>query len=265
MELPHVSQSQGAGIKRVQTVERAFATLEHIAELGGTATLTELARGLTVSMAGTHRMLRTMVKLGYVHQLGDKSYCLGPGLIRLGEGAVEQHIIAAQPALARVAQRLGETATLAMLDGDTTVHVIQVQSSRSLRSTLNTKTGVPAHETGTGRVLLAELMDEQIRRALARAGVPGGGRRQRVMAAIRQIRYDGYSIDEGDWDLGLRSYAVPLSDIGRPFAISVAGSIDRLGNGDLNVIAVLRQAAIQIGGALQPASGNFRSNSASTD
>jgi IclR family acetate operon transcriptional repressor len=251
-ELFRIQQSPDDGMKRVQTVERAFATLELMVELGGSATVSELAKCLDLSMAGVHRQLRTMARLGYVHQRANKSYCLGPGLIRLGEGAVEQHILAARPVLALTAQQLGETASLVMLDGDYLVHAVQVQSSRALRSITHPDATVPAHATGTGRVLLAELTDNQIWQAMAREGTLSAAYRQRVMASIRQIRADGYCVDDSDNRNGLRSCAVPTPSNGRPFAVSVTGSRERLSHINLNVIGSLQQAARQIGQSLQP-------------
>src|SRR4029453_17009490 len=238
-------------MKRVQTVERAFATLELMAELGGIATVSALAKGLALSMAGVHRQLRTMARLGYVHQRANKSYCLGPGLIRLGEGAIEQHILAARPALALTAQQLGETASLVMLEGDYLVHALQVQSSRALRAYTHPNASVPAHATGTGRVLLAELMDNQVWQAMSRDRTLNTVGRQRIMASIRQIRADGYCVDDGDHRNGLRSCAVPAPSQGRPFAVAVTGSLERLNDISLNV-KTLQEAARQISQSLQP-------------
>lgn len=246
-------------MRHVRSVGRAFAVLEHIAESRGNATVSELSKNLGVSMAGIHRLLRTLVNLGYARQLKNRSYALGPGLIRLGEGAIGQHMSAAQPALASVALQLGETATLAMLDGDAIVHTIQVQSPHALRLDVDIRRPTPAHETATGRALLAQLTDDRLKRTLTRASSRNPGTsdevyRQRVTAAIRQIQSKGYSIGDGDRELGLRYYAVPILGAGRPFVISTAGPIHRLGDGsDGRVITVLRQAARRIGEGFRPA------------
>lgn len=238
-------------MRHVQSVERVFALLEHMVELGGIATVSQLSRGLGVSLGGTHRRLRTLVDLGYARQLQNRSYALGPGLIRLGEGALGQHMSAMQPAIASAVSQLGETATLAMLDGDTIVHTIQVQSHHGLRSTVDIRKPTPAHETPAGRVLLAQLEDDRIKRTLARAearhtGTSGEEYRRRTMAAIRKIQSNGYFIDDDDQHLGTRCYAVPVLGAGRPLVLSIVASVDRLGVGlDGQVITVLQQAALR--------------------
>ncbi|WP_395893821.1 IclR family transcriptional regulator [Arthrobacter sp. AZCC_0090] len=249
----------GCGMQHVRSVERAFAVLEHMADSGGSVTVSQLSKSLGVSMAGTYRMLRTMVTLGYGRQLSDRSYTLGARLIRLGEGAIGQHMSAARPALASAVLQLGETATLAMLDGDTIVYTLQVQSPHALRSNVEIRTPAPAHETGAGRVLLAQLTDDQLRQSLARARSPNprtsdGAYNQRIDSTIRQIRAAGYSIDEGDHELGMRCYTVPIPGAGRPFVISVAGPIERLGNGsEGRAITVLRETAEKISEGFKPA------------
>ncbi|MCY1242268.1 beta-ketoadipate pathway transcriptional regulator, PcaR/PcaU/PobR family [compost metagenome] len=161
---------------------------------------------------------------------------------------------ALRPTLASAVLQLGETATLAMLDGDTIVPTIQVQSRHALRTTMDIRNS-PAHETAAGRVLLSQLTDDRLKRTLARVrsrelGTSDEDYRHKAMAAIRQIQEDGYSID--DREPGLRCYAVPVVGVGRPVVISVDGSADRLGDGlDGRVITVLQQTAQTIAEGLK--------------
>ncbi|QOT19823.1 IclR family transcriptional regulator [Paenarthrobacter sp. YJN-5] len=250
----------------VQSVERAFRMLESIVESGGTATLTQMAAGLGISMAGTHRLIRTLVKLGYARQLTNRSYGLGPGLIRLGESAVEQQLLAMQPALAAAVHQLEETATLAILDGESVVHTLQVQSSRGLRSTVQLSSPEPAHSSAAGKVLLSQLTDDEITRALTAAGTEPQSEhvKNETLADIRNIQLLGYIVDDGQ-EQGLRHCAVPVPGTGRPLAISVAGPTDRLGGGSRShVTAVLKRAAQEMATLFQPVPVPARSTKALT-
>ena len=71
----------------VQSVERVFELLELITDAGGEVMLSELSSSTSLPLPTIHRLLRTMVTLGYVRQLPNRRYSLGPRLIRLGEGA----------------------------------------------------------------------------------------------------------------------------------------------------------------------------------
>ena len=74
----------------VQSVERAFELLELITNAGGEVTLSELSSFTSLPLPTIHRLLRTLVSLGYVRQLANRRYSLGPRLIRLGEVANKQ-------------------------------------------------------------------------------------------------------------------------------------------------------------------------------
>ncbi|MDQ5862976.1 MAG: helix-turn-helix domain-containing protein, partial [Actinomycetota bacterium] len=74
----------------VQSVERVFELLELITDAGGDVTLSELSSSTELPLPTIHRLLRTLVSLGYIRQLPNRRYALGPRLIRLGEGASKQ-------------------------------------------------------------------------------------------------------------------------------------------------------------------------------
>ena len=71
----------------VQSGERVFELLELITEAGGNVTLSELSASTELPLPTIHRLLRTLVALGYIRQLPNRRYALVPRLIRLGEGA----------------------------------------------------------------------------------------------------------------------------------------------------------------------------------
>ena len=73
----------------VQSVERAFELLEIMASAGGSMALGELATHAELPQPTIHRLVRTLLVMGYVRQLENRRYALGPKLIRLGESAAQ--------------------------------------------------------------------------------------------------------------------------------------------------------------------------------
>jgi DNA-binding IclR family transcriptional regulator len=70
------------------SVLRIVAVLDFFAEHPGQAfTLTDLVRSLKLSRATCHGVLTALVESGYLYRTSDKSYVLGPALLRLGEVA----------------------------------------------------------------------------------------------------------------------------------------------------------------------------------
>ena len=72
---------------RVQSVDRAFSLLEHLADGGGSLSLSELGTRSGLPMPTIHRLMRSLVSQGYVRQEPSRRYAIGPRMIRLGESA----------------------------------------------------------------------------------------------------------------------------------------------------------------------------------
>jgi hypothetical protein len=117
----------------VQSVERAFGVLEVLAAMGGTGALGELAARAGLPLPTMHRLARTLLSMGYLRQLPNRHYSLGPRLIRLGESAGQLIGMWSRPHLSELADRTGETANMAVLDNDMAVYVAQVPSPHSMR------------------------------------------------------------------------------------------------------------------------------------
>ena len=117
----------------VQSIERAFGLLETMADHGGMMGLSQLAAESGLPLPTIHRLLRTLVDLGYLRQDAGRQYVLAPRLIRLGESSGAMLSVWAKPHLDHLVAELGESANLAMLDGDQIVYVAQAQSRRGAR------------------------------------------------------------------------------------------------------------------------------------
>ena len=144
----------------VQSVERVFELLELITDAGGEVTLSELSSSTDLPLPTIHRLLRTLVTLGYIRQLPNRRYALGPRLIRLGEGANQQLGALARPQLKSLVDRLGETANMAVLDSDMVIYVAQVPSLHSMRMFTEVGRRAHTHATGVGKAILAQLEDD---------------------------------------------------------------------------------------------------------
>jgi IclR family transcriptional regulator, acetate operon repressor len=156
----------------VRSLERAFELLEHLADAGGQLALTELAEVSGLPMPTIYRLMRTLVNRGYVRQEPSKRYALGPRLIRLGETSERLLGSWARPALAQLVDEVGETANMALLEGDEAVYVAQVPSRHSMRMFTEVGRRVLPHCTGVGKALLAQLPEPVVQEIIARTGMP---------------------------------------------------------------------------------------------
>ncbi len=245
-----MSESSRSG--GVQSIERVFDLLEALADAGGALGLSELAAASGLPLPTVHRLLRTLVNRGYVRQEASRRYALGSRLIRLGETSSGMLGTWLRPFLAQLVQETGETANLAMLDGDEVVYIAQVPSPHSMRMFTEPGRRVRPHCTAVGKVLLAQLPPGQARALLQRGGMapytpatitdPG-----LLIAHLEVVRNQGYAIDEGEQEVGVRCFAVAVPDAPAALAISTSGPQARMtDDAAARIVPALKHAARQV-------------------
>ena len=168
-----------------------------------------------------------------MRQLPNRRYALGSRLIPLGEVAGAMLGTWARPVLEGLVSELGESANLAALDGDRAVYIGQVPSKHSMRMFTEVGRRVNLHSTGVGKAILSLLPDEEVRALVARAGMPAQTPHtitdvDALITALHRIRRDGYSIDEGEQEVGVRCVAVPIAGATSRMAVSVSGPAVRM-------------------------------------
>ena len=240
----------------VQSLDRAFALLEHMADAGGDVALSELAVRSGLPLPTIHRIVRTLVASGYVRQLPSRRYGLGPRLIGLGEAASRMLGEWARPQLAQLVDQAGETANLAMLDGDAVVYVAQVPSRHSMRMFTEVGRRVPVHCTGVGKVLLAQLPPAQVHAMLTRAGMAAQTPHtitdpDRLARELDRVRHQGYAVDDAEQEVGVRCVAVAVPGGRSTTALSVSGPETRVTWAVVErTVPLLQEAAAALAGQL---------------
>jgi len=125
----------------------------------------------------------------------------------------------AQPVLDRLSQRLHESSSVAVLEDGEIAYIARSRASRRIMSVdLGIGSRLPAYCTSLGRVLLAGLAADALKAYLAELKsvrytpftVVG---KEGLRAAIDAVRRDGFSIVDQELEMGLRSIAVPITDI----------------------------------------------------
>ena len=233
----------------VQSLERAFGLLEVIAAHRGAMSLSELATSSGLPPPTLHRLARTLVDLGYLRQEPSRRYALGPRLFLLAESSTMMLNAVALPHLSHLVDEIGETANLAMLDGDQVAYVAQAPGRHSMRMFTEVGRRVEPHCTAVGKALLAATTDEEVRALLQRTGLPRHTPHtvtdpDEFLAQLGRVRDSGYAMDEGEQEVGVRCIAVKVPESTLPLAISVSGPAPRMTD-DLvgDAFPVLRAAA----------------------
>ncbi len=246
----------------VQSLTRGFTLLEALADAGGRATLSQLAASTGLPMGTLHRIVRTLVDLGYVRQEPSRQYTLGPRLLRLGETTTRLLDTWARPHLADLVAATGESANLAILEGDEVVYVSQAQSTRAMRMFTEVGRRVTPHCTAVGKAVLADLAvtaPDEVAAMIRRTGLPTSTPYtitddDAFFAELRLVAERGYAIDEEEQELGVRCVAVVVPGAPSRMGMSVSGPVTRMTDEVLaSVVPRLQRAASSLAADLSPA------------
>lgn len=221
----------------IQSVDRAWQILEHLAARGGCAGLSELARDMGLSRSTVHGLLATMQSHGVVAQDADRNYILGIKLFELGNKAVSRLDLRnlAGPALQRLVNQFQETVHLVLNDGLEVVYIDKRESSQSIQIVSRIGQRLPAYCTAVGKVMLAYKTESDLDRLLEGAELRPMTRftitdKQKLKAHLREIRKQGYALDQEEIAEGLRCVAAPIWDYSNQVvaAMSIAGASVRM-------------------------------------
>jgi IclR family transcriptional regulator, acetate operon repressor len=249
----------GAGPSRsggVQSLHRAFGLLELVAAHRGAMSLSEIATASGLAPATLHRLARTLVDLGYLRQEPSRRYALGPRLFLLAESSSTMLNSVALPHLGHLVDEIGETANLAMLDGDQVGYVAQVPGRHSMRMFTEVGRRVLPHCTAVGKAMLATSTEDEVRALLSRTGLPRHTPHtitdpDELLTQLALVRERGYAVDEGEQEVGVRCVAVAVPRSTLRLAMSVSGPAPRMSDELLeHAIPVLQEAARSLGDAL---------------
>jgi IclR family pca regulon transcriptional regulator len=198
-------------------------------------TLSSLAQATGLPRATARRALITLQQEGYV-ELRGRHFVPLPRILELGYSRLSGLTVEqlAAPHLARLAARVGESASAAVLDGARIAYVARVATRRIMQVNITVGTRFPAHATSMGRVLLAAL-PEPSRRELLAAGAPRSLTRFTVTdpaelaTLLHRAAEDGFALVDQELEEGLRSIAAPVRDAGGTIVAAVNISMHAAG------------------------------------
>ena len=222
----------------VQSIERALDLLEYLARASDWVGISELSEATGQPVGTIHRLLMTLVARKYVvRDSRMRRYALGPAFRRLAGAGLQMPdwTEIATPLLQELVEISGETANLVVLERNRAVYEAQAQPARMVRMFTELGNRVPLHSTGCGKVLLAYQPESVITSIIAQTGLPrytettitDAGQLQQELELIRQ---QGYAMDNGEQEEGVRCLAVPVyGPRGKVVAaLSISGPSSRL-------------------------------------
>jgi IclR family transcriptional regulator, acetate operon repressor len=215
----------------VQSLDRAISLLKLVAAADGLS-LTEVSQRAKLPASTAYRMLTTLAAHGLV-EFGshDQLWVIGIESFRLGSAFLRRRKLAEQgrPIIQALMAQSGETANLAVLDGDAVVFVSQVETHEAIRAFFRPGTRSPLHCSGIGKAILAHGKVPPrlgLERFTAHTLTSG----EALLAELDVTRARGFAIDDEERHEGMRCVAAAFfNEFSEPVGgVSVSGPAVRM-------------------------------------
>ena len=214
----------------VQSLDRGLAVIRCFSSEHPSLTLSEVAERTGLTRAAARRFLLTLQELGYVGSSG-RQFSLRPRVLALGYAYLSSFSVSqiAQPHLEDLAEKLHESCSVSVLDGDDLVYVARASANRIMTIALTVGTRLPPYPTSMGRILLAHLPEQELdaylrrttMRKLTEQTITDEGKLREVLA---EARSRGWTAVDQELEAGVRSIAVPIRDSSRKVVAAINAS-----------------------------------------
>jgi IclR family KDG regulon transcriptional repressor len=237
----------------VQSLGRAFAILEEIARHREGIGLADLSKRVGLHNSTTFHLAKTMVSLGYIRQERDsKRYRVGRPLFALAASALDEieMVNLATPVLEELSRDSGESGHFAVRMGDSVIVIARTSGAGAFQLTDRVGVVRPAHCTALGKIILASLRPDQLKRFLERVELKPSTRKSitepaALLREIAEVRRSAVALDDGEFNAEVRCLAVPVFNFTGDVigALGISGPIWRMTDEVLKTRAKQVQAA----------------------
>lgn len=185
-----------------QTLSRGIRVLEILADANSPLSIAELSTALGVHRSIAYRILRTLEDHGLVTRNAAGAVRLGPRLAALARGVSRDLQAAALPELTAVANELGMTTFVAVLDHDEVVTLVSVEPKQAYATV--------AQRPGTRHSLAVGAPGIAIQSCLSAEEWAERGLVRAPRAEAGEVHDRGFATSHDEVIPGLSSIAVPL-------------------------------------------------------
>ncbi|HEU0241311.1 MAG TPA: IclR family transcriptional regulator [Micromonosporaceae bacterium] len=202
----------------VQSLARGLSVIRAFDAEHTDLTLSEVAKITELPRAVARRFLHTLVELGYMRTDGRR-FTLRPKILELGYAYLSSMTLPeiAMPHLEQLVEKVHESSSVSVLDGDEVVYIARVPTKRIMTVAIAVGTRFPAYATSMGRVLLAGQSDQWLDgffsstelRVLTARTIAEPAKLRRELARVRE---QGWALVDQELEEGLRSLAAPIRD-----------------------------------------------------
>jgi DNA-binding IclR family transcriptional regulator len=205
------------------SVKKAFAILSAISSSKDGLGVSELARDLSMAKSTVHGMTSALEEVGAVmRDPQTKRFKLGFTLFEIGRSAYSQIDLktSARPVMEELMGKTQTSVFLGILNWDHVTVLDIVESRQDFKITAPVGTTIPLMAGAVGKAFLAFMDEEQALKVLKSKGLPrfteySIADPETYYQELKQVRKQGYAVDDEEYILGVRAVASPLKGLGQ--------------------------------------------------
>jgi DNA-binding IclR family transcriptional regulator len=236
----------------IKVLNKTFSVLEILLQQGSAMNMTEISERLEIYPSTIHRILDTLKYRGYVEQdPHTQKYQLGLKALELGMAKLHQMDLVreATPYLKELVNQCNETVHLGILEEEEVLYLLKEESSQTIRMYSWVGKRAPLHCTALGKVLLAYLPEEEIKKILDKRELPRFTEntitdKRKLEKELSKVREQGFALDREENEKDVCCIAAPIKNYqGQVIAaVSISGPAFRI---DKKVQNNLKEALIE--------------------
>lgn len=228
-----------------KSIVKAFTLLELLANSDVPLGVTALADTAELGKSNVHRILQTLLELGYVEQGANAQYQPSLKTWEMGCRVMSRLSLrdVARGPMQILAELTKEAVHLSELHQGEVLYIDKIESSEPVRAYTQLGGRAPAHCTATGKAMLAFASDADIAAALLDASdhTPKTiTSLDRFEIEAEHIRTNRYSLNRGEWRSDIIGLGAPIADQSGNVvaAIGLSAPASRVELSELETLAV---------------------------
>jgi IclR family transcriptional regulator, KDG regulon repressor len=221
----------------IQSLKRGLTILTILAKAGSPMTLNDIAANFKMDRSSVFRLIKTMVKAGFIYQDTDtKRYSLGFKVLEIA-GSFSDNLRLEEflrPIMKDVCRHTKQNTHLAILDSGEVVFIAVEQPRDAITISISIGTRESASQTALGRAILAftekKSIDEIIKNSPMKKYTPKSIiSRPALDTALSGIRDSKLAVDNEEYKPGVICFASPvLNHKGQAVCSIGISGLDRL-------------------------------------
>ena len=216
--------------------EKGVRLMEALARSESAIGVTNLAEELTLTKSNVHRLLRSLVAMGYAHQEpGTEHYFATIKFWELGFRVISRLEVRsfALPYMRELAKITNEQINLAVLDNEEIVYIDKIESTQAVHAPIRIGYRSPVYGVALGKAMLAyqsPLYVTHVLRNMRRFTSRTLSSPDALQKELLRVRSAGYATNKGEWREGVAGIAAPIlaSPEHAVAAIGISGPSERL-------------------------------------